>query len=152
MRGHWKSLLLFLLLTAAAAAIGSMAMPDAWFAGLRKPAFNPPNWVFAPVWTALYACMAVAAWRVYRRVGAVDAAIVLWLAQLACNALWSPLFFGLHRVGLALVDIGVLLALVAAASMAFFRRDRTAGALMLPYLAWVAFATVLNAAIWQLNR
>ena len=149
---HWKSLLVFLLLTGAAAAIGSLAMPDAWFAALRKPAFNPPNWLFAPVWTVMYVAMAVAAWRIYRRIGRMDGALVLWFAQLACNALWSPLFFGWHRIGLALVDIAVLLVLIAVTTIAFFRRDRAAGALMLPYLAWVAFATALNAAIWQLNR
>ena len=147
---HWKSLLVFLLLAFAAGGVGSLAMPDAWYAALGKPSFNPPNGVFAPVWTALFVLMAVAAWRVYRHAG-FGAAIALWLAQLVFNAAWSPLFFGLHRIGLALADIVVLLALILATSIAFFRIDRTAAALLLPYLAWVAFATALTLAIFRLN-
>ena len=147
---HWKSLLVFLLLAFAAGGVGSLAMPDAWYAALAKPSFNPPNGVFAPVWTALFVLMAVAAWRVYRHAG-FGAAIALWLAQLVFNAAWSPLFFGLHRIGLALADIVVLLALILATSIAFFRIDRTAAALLLPYLAWVAFATALTLAIFRLN-
>ena len=147
---HWKSLLVFLLLAFAAGGVGSLAMPDAWYAALGKPSFNPPNGVFAPVWTALFVLMAVAAWRVYRHAG-FGAAIALWLAQLVFNAAWSPLFFGLHRIGLALADIVVLLALILATSIAFFRIDRIAAALLLPYLAWVAFATALTLAIFRLN-
>ena len=147
---HWKSLLVFLLLASAAGGVGSLAMPDAWYAALAKPSFNPPNGVFAPVWTALFVLMAVAAWRVYRHAG-FGAAIALWLAQLVFNAAWSPLFFGLHRIGLALADIVVLLALILATSIAFFRIDRIAAALLLPYLAWVAFATALTLAIFRLN-
>jgi len=147
---HWKSLLVFLLLAFAAGGVGSLAMPDAWYAALAKPSFNPPNGVFAPVWTALFVLMAVAAWRVYRHAG-FGAAIALWLAQLVFNAAWSPLFFGLHRIGLALADIVVLLALILATSIAFFRIDRIAAALLLPYLAWVAFATALTLAIFRLN-
>jgi len=148
---HWKSLLVFLALSAAAGAIGSLAMPDAWFGSLHKPAFNPPNWLFAPVWTLLYVLMALAAWRVYRCATVIGLALGLWLAQLVCNALWSPLFFGLHRIDLALADITLLLALIVTTTIAFFRRDRGAGVMMLPYLAWVAFAATLNFSIWQLN-
>lgn len=147
---HWKSLIAFLLLAFAAGGIGSMAMPDAWYASLSKPAFNPPNWIFAPVWTALFALMAIAAWRVYARAG-MCAAVVLWGVQLVFNAIWSPLFFGLHNIALALADILLLLALVLATTIAFFRRDRAAGALLVPYLAWVSFATLLTAAIFRLN-
>lgn len=147
----WKGLLAFLVLAIAAGAIGSLFPPDAWFAALRKPAFNPPAWLFAPVWTLLYGLMAVAAWRVCR-VDGVRGAIALWLLQLACNAAWSPLFFGAHRIGLALADIGVLLVLIAATFVAFWRRERVAAALLLPYLAWVGFAAALNFAFWQLNR
>ena len=147
---HWKSLVFFLALVFAAAAIGSTAVPDAWFASLMKPSFNPPNWIFAPVWTVLYVFMAIAAWRVYRVVGA-RAAVILWTAQLLCNAIWSPLFFGLHRIDLALADILLLLALVVATIIAFFRYDRGAGILLLPYAGWVTFATLLNFSFWQLN-
>jgi len=144
------SLVLFLLLAFAAGFIGSRFLPGAWYAQLVKPPFNPPNWIFAPVWTALYAIMAVAAWRVWQRRGA-DLAIRLWLVQLVLNAAWSWLFFGRHNLGGALVEIVALLALVVATTVAFWRRDRLAGGLMLPYAAWVAFATVLNASLWYLN-
>ena len=149
MRG-WKSLIVFLLLVAAAAFAGATSAPDAWFAALEKPSFNPPNWLFGPVWTMLYILMAVAAWRVYRKRG-FDLALGTWLAQLAVNAAWTPLFFGLHRIDLALLDILVLDVLVLATIVLFWRRDRVAAALMLPYLAWIAFATVLNASILKLN-
>ena len=149
MRG-WIGLVVFLVLVAAAAAIGGMATPDAWFAALQKPSYNPPGWVFGPAGTLLYILMAIAAWRVYR-VDGLGLAIGLWLVQLVVNAAWSPLFFGMHRVDLALLDIIVLDILVIATIAMFFRKDRIAGWLMLPYLAWIGFATTLNAAIWQLN-
>ena len=147
---HWKSLIAFILITAAAAATGSLSQPDAWFNALAKPAFMPPTWLFAPVWSALYFLMAIAAWRVYR-IDGLRATIVLWFVQLVANAAWTPLFFGLHRVDLALIDIATLIALIVATTIAFFRRDRLAGALMIPYLAWVGFATALTFAIWKLN-
>lgn len=146
----WKSLAVFLVLAFAAGAIGSLAMPDAWYAGLNKPAFNPPGWIFAPVWTALFVLMAIAAWRVYLRAG-LATAIVLWLIQLGFNAIWSPLFFGLHSITLALADVALLLVLVLATTMLFFQRDRAAGLLMLPYVAWVSFATLLTFSIYRLN-
>ncbi|MGB0133840.1 TspO/MBR family protein [Dokdonella sp.] len=150
MRG-WKSLIVFLLLVLAAALAGAMSAPDAWFAALEKPAFNPPNWIFGPAWTLLYILMAVAAWRVYRVAG-LGLAIGLWAVQLVVNAIWSPLFFGLHRIDLALLNIVVLDVLVVATIIRFFRHDRMAGWMMLPYLGWILFATTLNIAIWQLNR
>lgn len=149
MRG-WKSLLVFLLLVLAAALAGATSAPDAWFAALEKPSFNPPGWVFGPAWTLLYMLMAVAAWRVHR-VAALCLAIGLWCAQLLINAIWSPLFFGLHRIDLALLDIIILDVLVVATIISFFRHDRLAGWMMIPYLAWISFATMLNASIWQLN-
>lgn len=149
MRG-WLGLVFFLVLVAIAATLGAMAMPDEWFASLQKPSFNPPNWIFGPAWTLLYILMAVAAWRVYRVAG-WGLAIGLWLIQLAVNALWSPAFFGMHRIDLALLVIIALDILVIATIAVFFRKDRIAGGLMLPYLGWIAFATALNLAIWQLN-
>ncbi|MEO7934729.1 MAG: TspO/MBR family protein [Dokdonella sp.] len=147
---QWKSLIVFFVLVAGVALIGGMSTPDAWYAGLQKPSFNPPNWIFGPAWTLLYALMAIAAWRVYRVAG-FGLAIGLWLAQLLVNAIWSPLFFAMHRIDLALFDIVLLDVLVIATIAVFFRRDRIAGWLMTPYLAWIAFATTLNAAIWTLN-
>jgi benzodiazapine receptor len=145
-----KSLIVFLVITFAAAATGAISAPDAWFNALQKPSFNPPTWVFPPVWTVLYAMMAVAAWRVYRVTG-VGTALVLWFVQLVVNAGWTPLFFGAHRIDLAFADIALLVVLIVATIIAFLRRDRVAGVLMIPYLAWVAFATALTFAIWRLN-
>jgi tryptophan-rich sensory protein len=143
-------LVVFLLLSFAAGFVGSRFLPGDWYAQLHKPPFNPPNWIFAPVWSVLYAVMAVAAWRVWRQRG-IDRAIGLWLAQLVLNAAWSWLFFGRHWLGGALIEIVALLALVVATTVAFWRRDRPAGWMMLPYAAWVGFATVLNASLWYLN-
>jgi benzodiazapine receptor len=143
-------LLLFLALPFAAGLIGSRFGPDAWFTALSKPAWNPPSWVFAPVWTLLYLAMGVAAWLVWRRGGGAFP-LLLWGLQLLLNALWTPLFFGLHRPDLALLDIGLLWLVLAATTLAFWRASTAAGVLMLPYLAWVSFALALNAAIWRLN-
>lgn len=148
---QYKSLVVFLALTGATALIGSQFLPGPWYASLNKPFVNPPNWIFAPVWTVLYVMMAVAAWRIWTRVGRIDSALALWAIQLVLNGLWSWIFFGLHRSGLALIDIGILLVMIAIVTMLFMRRDRLAGYLMLPYLAWVAFASVLNFSLWLLN-
>ncbi len=147
---NWPGLLLFVALVAIAAVAGAFFPPDAWYAGLAKPSFNPPNAVFAPVWTVLYAAIAVAAWRIHRREG-WRLPLWLWLVQLALNALWTPLFFGLHRAELAFIDILVLDVLVLWTTILFFGRDRMAGFLMLAYLGWLVFATVLNAALVALN-
>lgn len=124
-----------------------------WYAGLAKPAFNPPNWGFGPVWTALYLMLAVAGWRVWRRRGAggVRLALGALALQLALNLGWSFLFFGARLIGAALAEIALLLAAILATAVLFWRIDRVAGALFVPYAAWVAFATVLNAALWRLN-
>lgn len=145
-------LLPFLGLVAGAAFFGATFQPGAWYEGLRKPPGNPPNWVFGPVWTVLYVAIAVAAFRVWRVQPGPSVALGLWAVQLALNALWSWLFFGLERAGLALIDIVGLLALLAATTVAFFGVDRTAGWLFLPYVTWVAYATYLNAGLWLLNR
>lgn len=144
------SLIVFLLLTLATALVASQFLPDAWYAALQKPAFNPPNWVFPPAWSVLYVLMAIAAWRVWKRDG-LSAAIALWAVQLLFNAAWMWLFFGLHRPDMALVDIAILLVLIAVLTFAFWRRDRWAGGLLVPYVAWVVFAAALNHALWQLN-
>jgi tryptophan-rich sensory protein len=143
-----------LLVTFAAAAIGAQFMPGAWYAGIAKPSWNPPNWIFGPVWTALYLMMAVAAWMVWKATGAtgVRHALMLFLVQLALNAAWSWLFFGRERPDLALMDIAALWLTIVATTWAFWGIERRAGMLMLPYLAWVSFASCLNFAIWRLNR
>jgi tryptophan-rich sensory protein len=149
-----RPLLVFVLVTLAVGALGSIATEPAiptWYALLAKPGFNPPNWVFAPVWTTLYIMMGMAAWRVWRVTGARSAEIVLFAVQLAFNLAWSWIFFSWHLLLPALVEMAVLALLVAATLIAFWRRDRIAGVLMLPYLAWLGFAFALNLAIWRLN-
>ncbi len=144
----------WLVLTFCAPALGYAAGQGDWYAGLSKPAWNPPGWLFGPVWTTLYALMAVAAWLVWRRGGwrAQRGPLGLYLVQLALNAAWTPLFFGLRWPLAGLVDIVLLLAAVVATLAAFVRVRRWAGLLLVPYLLWVSFATVLNFTLWQLNR
>ena len=154
---RYGALIGFLAATFAAAAIGSSATftnVKTWYPTLEKPAWTPPSGLFAPVWTALYVMMAVAAWRVWRMQTSPAARAVLRLygAQLALNALWSVLFFGLRRPDLALIDIAGLWLLLVLALYHFWRADRIAGVLWLPYVLWVSFACVLNAAVWMLNR
>jgi benzodiazapine receptor len=146
----------FLGICLAVSAFGGIATASSvgtWYQALAKPSFNPPDWLFAPVWTALYFMMAVAGWRVWRRDGLRDAwwALSLFGLQLMLNLAWSIVFFGLRSIGAALIEIVVLLIAVLATTVVFWRRDRAAGALFVPYASWVAFATVLNAALWQLN-
>lgn len=135
---------------AVAGGITASAIPG-WYAGLAKPPFNPPNGVFAPVWSALYVLMAVAAWRVWLKTGLKSREMALYAVQLALNFAWSFIFFGAHALGAALIELVVLFVFILATMLTFWRKDRIAGALFLPYAAWVAFAGVLNAALWRLN-
>ena len=143
----------WVLLCFGAAAMGGLFMPGEWYAALKKPSWNPPGWIFGPVWTALYMMMAVAAWLVWKRGGfaAQRRPLMLFLVQLALNAAWTPLFFGLHWTGVAFAEI-VLLWLAIAATIAAFRLvSRAAAWLLVPYLAWVSVASVLNFTLWRLN-
>ena len=141
----------------AAALLGQRAtLPNLapWYASLAKPSFNPPNAIFGPVWGALYASMVYAAWRILRHAPAGRerrGAITLFYAQLTLNAAWSWGFFGLHRPLLGLVDIVPQWILIVATIARFWRLDRRAGASLVPLALWVAFAAVLNFAIWRLN-
>lgn len=149
----WLSLLPWLVLCIAPGAIGAItSQPDAWYEALNKPSWNPPNWVFGPVWTTLYVMIAISGWRVSPRLLHDTMPLALFLIQLLLNALWSPIFFGWHRPGLAFAEILVLWGFIVATVVAFYRIDRLAGLLLLPYLAWVSFASVLNGTIWWLNR
>lgn len=125
-----------------------------WYSTIQKPSFNPPSWVFGPVWTTLYILMGIALWLVVRS-GAPSTltrpAITVFAAQLILNAAWSVVFFGLHSPGWAFAVIIGLWALILASIILFRRISTTAGALLLPYIAWVSFAGVLNGAIWRLN-
>ena len=141
----------------AASVLGNIAtMPQigTWYASITKPSFNPPNWIFGPVWTVLFAMMAFAFYRVLRSpaftVGRATA-IALFLFQIALNAAWSWAFFAAQSPLLGLVVIVPLWLAIAATIVAFWRIDTVSGALLLPYLAWVTFASVLNFAIWRLN-
>ena len=124
-----------------------------WYPTLNKPSFNPPNWVFGPVWTALYVMMGVAAWRVWRAAdrNTARAPLTVFALQLAVNLGWSVAFFGLRDPGLAVAVILALDLLVLGTALMFRRVDRVAEWLLVPYLAWIAFATILNIAVWRLN-
>ena len=150
-------LLGFLVVTFAAGALGGAATSssvDTWFITLAKPTWNPPGWLFAPVWSVLYILMAIAAWRIWRgpTSAARTGALRLYFVQLGLNALWSGLFFGLRRPGMALVEILIMLGVLGVIQVRFWRIDRGAGAMWIPYLAWVSFATILNSSIWWLNH
>lgn len=143
----------WLALTFAGAWLGSRFLPDQWYQQLPKPTWNPPNWIFAPVWTVLYLFMATAAWSVWNRYG-IEGAVVpllLFVVQLLLNAAWTWTFFGLHRPGMALVDIVVLWVVLLITLITFWGLEPLAGVLLLPYLAWVTFATALNWTIWRMN-
>ena len=145
----------WLALSFVTAAIGAVASIQAssFYLQLARPEWAPPANVFGPVWTVLYVLMAIAAWLVWRIGGfrAARTALILFLAQLAVNALWSWLFFGWHWGGLAFVDIGLLWVLIVATLVAFWRIRLLAGVLLIPYLLWVSFALALNYSVWQLN-
>ena len=149
----WIGLGFWLAVTFAAAWIGSRFQPGEWYAGLVKPVLTPPPWVFGPVWTLLYVMMGTAAWLVWRTHGLAKAIwpLGLFLGQLALNALWSYLFFGLQRPGLAFLDIVALWLGILATLLAFWRAYPPAGLLLVPYLLWVSFATYLNFQFWRLN-
>ncbi|MGE4190140.1 MAG: TspO/MBR family protein [Thermoanaerobaculia bacterium] len=145
----------WLVATSAAGAVGAIASARAatFYGQLSRPAWAPPAWLFGPVWSALYVCMAVAAWLVWRQYGfrGARSALRLFIAQLVANALWTWLFFGMHRGALSLAEIVLLWLLIAATIAAFWPLQRFAALLLVPYLAWVSFATALTFSLWQRN-
>jgi translocator protein len=143
----------WLVLCFAASGTAVFVSTGGWYAGLHKPLWNPPAWVFGPVWTLLYVMMAVAAWLVWREGGwkAQGWALGLFLLQWLLNVLWTPLFFAMHRPGLAFADIITLWLVLAVTLNLFWRVSKPAGVLLVPYLAWVIFAAALNFTIWRLN-
>ena len=146
----------FVLLCAAISGLGGWATAGSvstWYPTLAKPPFNPPNWVFAPVWSTLYLMIALAGWRAWRRSQGAERRLALtaYGVQLGLNLSWSFVFFGAQLIGPALAVIVALLAAILVNARLFWRIDRAAGALLVPYAAWVAFATLLNAALWRLN-
>ncbi len=153
-RAERRPLYFFLIATlgvgAAASVFTQPAIPT-WYGGLAHPAFTPPNWLFAPVWTTLYILMAFAGWRVWRKASLRSVEMAAFVLQLALNLAWSTIFFGLHRIGAAFIEIVVLDIAILATLLLFARRDAIAGLLMLPCLAWTVFASVLTWAFWTLN-
>jgi tryptophan-rich sensory protein len=147
----WPALILFLILVVGGGlAIGFLTAPGAWYAGLAKPPFNPPDWLFAPVWTVLYVLIAIAGWRTFER-DRSGWSIRIWWVQLVLNFLWSPVFFTAHQIGIALAVILLLLTAILAFIGSSWRQDSVAAWLFVPYAAWVGFASALNAAILALN-
>ena len=153
---RWIGLFLWIALCFAVAGIGgrwTAGEIKGWYRTLTRPSFAPPNWLFGPVWTLLYALMAIAAWRVWLAAPAQARtwALVLFLLQLALNLAWTWIFFRRHAIGLALFEVVLLWAAIGATTLGFVRVAPLAAWLMAPYLAWVAFAAALNAAFWRLN-
>ena len=144
---------LWFVVVFAAAALGAKYMPGAWYAELKKPTWNPPNWVFGPVWSLLYICMATAAGMVSNQAASAqrNSALGLFVVQMVLNSLWSYIFFGLQKPGLAFGEICLMWVAIAATVVAFARVSPPAAYLMVPYLCWVTFASVLNCVIWRLN-
>ena len=145
------SFAVFFLVVAAAAGFGAQFSPTAWYEGLAKPSWTPPNAIFGPVWTILYVGIAVAGWLVWRRTERFVLPLALWVSQLFLNAWWSLLFFGLHRPDIALADIVALLVFILGFAITARRHSAAASVLFIPYALWVGFATALNFAIVRMN-
>jgi benzodiazapine receptor len=155
-RTRWIGLAIFIIVCLGAGGLGAIATTpeiEGWYKTIAKPSWNPPGWIFGPVWTSLYIMIAVAAWLVWKPKGFKPAATPLTLfgVQLGLNVAWSWIFFGMHQPGWAFAEIIVLWLAIVATTVAFFLRSKVAGSLMVPYLAWGSFASVLNFAIWRLN-
>ena len=147
-------LIIWIIICFIPAIIGTQFDPGSWYQNLSKPDWNPPNWIFGPVWTVLYISMGISVWIIWKNLGLKRAAIPIgfFIAQLVLNAIWSWLFFGLNNPTLALFDIVALWLLILITIIMFWRLKTVAGALLLPYIGWVSFATVLNYYIWHLNK
>jgi tryptophan-rich sensory protein len=143
-------LVLLLIITFLAPAMAIWSQPGTWYAALNKPSWNPPSWLFGPVWTVLYILMAVAAWIVWKR-GGGRRVMALYGVQLVLNAAWSPIFFGLKMPGLAFAEILLLLAAILFTTRVFARYSTTAAYMLVPYILWVSFASFLNFTLWRMN-
>lgn len=155
---HWIKLIVSIAVTNLAGLIGSLFTMDSvrtWYTTLQKPGFNPPNWVFGPVWTTLYVLMGISLYLVWSKgveTAGVKTALTLYGAQLLLNVLWSLIFFRMQQPFLALIEIIVLWAMILLTICAFYQISRPAAYLMIPYIIWVSFAAVLNFSIYWLNR
>jgi len=153
---RWIGLAVFVAICLGVGGLGAIATTpeiEGWYRTLVKPDWNPPDSVFGPVWTTLFILMAIAAWLVWKPAGFKAAATPLSLfgIQLLLNVFWSWIFFGMHQPGWAFVEIVILWLAIVATTVAFFRRSKIAGWLLVPYLGWVSFAALLNFTIWRLN-
>lgn len=146
----WLTFSVFLVACAAPATTGAMFSPGPWYRALKKPSWTPPDWLFPVAWTTLYLLMAGAAARVAMLEGA-GLALAFWAVQIAFNTLWTPMFFGLRRMGAGLAVLIVLWVAVLATLIAFWRLDLWAGLMFVPYLVWVTVAGALNFSVWRLN-
>ncbi len=152
--GSRRPLYVFLIITlvvGAGASLFTTPQIPTWYASLNHPAIAPPNYVFGPVWTTLYILMAIAAWLVWKKTGTRSVEMAAFALQLLLNFAWSVVFFALHSIGGALAEIIALDLAIVTTTILFFRRDRIAGLLFLPYLGWTLFATILTHAFWGLN-
>jgi tryptophan-rich sensory protein len=155
-RGSWLSLIPFVVVCFLAAGVGALATYSSvktWYPHLRRPEWTPPDWLFGPVWTALYLLMAMSAWLVWRgsNSGVRRFALILFGIQLVLNALWSVVFFGLRKIGPAFAEVLLLWMMLIATAVAFLPLSLLAAWLLIPYIAWVGFASYLNFRIWQMN-
>ncbi len=148
------ALLLFAIACIVAAAPGSIFRPGEWYEGLAKPSWRPPNWLFAPVWTILYVMITVSGWLVWRQAGGATGAssLAVYFVQLFLNGVWTPIFFGLHRLGLAFFVIVLVWISILATICMFWPVSTLAAVLLVPYLFWVSFAGLLNFSFWRLSR
>ncbi|WP_420391933.1 TspO/MBR family protein [Acuticoccus sp.] len=149
----WGALLAFVAVNFAAASTGGIFRPGTWYEELRKPSWTPPNWLFAPAWTVLYALIAYAGYLVWRSAAPGEATVplIVYGVHLALNASWSAIFFGLKRVDLAFLELVVFWLSIVATIALFYQVRVEAALILLPYLAWVTFAGALNLAIWRMN-
>jgi translocator protein len=157
MKIKWAALALFILLSLSAGAIGSIfTLPaiSGWYASLAKPSFSPPNWLFGPVWTTLYVLMGISAYVVWKKGAgekAANIALIIFAMQLVLNLEWSVVFFGMRSPHFALLAIFALWLMIVATIREFYKIDRRAAYLLVPYILWVSFAAVLNYFVWVLN-
>lgn len=149
----WLGLVLWICVSFLPSATAIFVRPGGWYESLAKPGWTPPSWVFGPVWTLLYLLMGIAAWRVWVRHGFAGArtALVLFLVHLLFNAAWTWLFFGMRLLTVSAVEILLLWIMIAVLLVLFWRHDRVAGVLLVPYLAWVSYASTLSIGIAVMN-
>ncbi len=147
---RYLSLIVFLVITTLVASVAGAFTPGEWYAGLAKPPWTPPNWLFGPVWSLIYLLIAIAGWLVWRSKG-LGIGLLFWFVQLGLNGLWSYWMFGENRIDYAMFDIAAMWLAIVGFILTSWRTSKLAALLFVPYFAWVSFAAALNFAIWQFN-